>query len=96
MGKQILDIVAIIFFINYIISLIKNANLSLKKKEKWKLPAFAFRSSGVTITTKRIARSLRNISYAHLRTDLMHFTAAIPLLAIKTYTIKKLQFIQCG
>lgn len=44
--------------------------------------AFAFRSSGVTITTKRTALSFLNISYDHRRTDRIHFTAAIPLFAI--------------
>lgn len=40
----------------------------------------------MTIATNRIALSLPNNSYAQRRTDLMHFTAAIPLLAIKTFS----------
>ena len=41
----------------------------------------------MTIATNRIALSLPNNSYAQRRTDLMHFTAAIPLLAIKTFSM---------
>ena len=48
-------------------------------------PALAFRSSGVTMTLNRTARSFLNISNAQRRTERIHLTAAIPLLAIKTY-----------
>ena len=38
------------------------------------------------MTMNLMARSLPNISYAHRRIERIHFTAAIPLLAIKTYS----------
>lgn len=53
------------------------------------------RSSGVTITTNRTALSFLNISYDQRRTDLMHFTAAIPLLAIKTYNTEQDYLYTC-
>lgn len=37
------------------------------------------------MTVNWIARSSPNISYAHFRTDLISFTAAIPLLAMSTF-----------
>lgn len=43
-----------------------------------------FKSSGVTMTTNRIALSFLNISQDHLLMERIHLTAAIPLLAINT------------
>jgi len=37
------------------------------------------------MTVKWMALSSPNVSYAHFRTDLISFTAAIPLFAIRTY-----------
>jgi len=44
------------------------------------------------MTVNWIARSSPNVSYAHFRTDLISFTAAMPLLAIKTCYAKSEQF----
>jgi hypothetical protein len=62
----------------------KSSRFNNKESKANYQPALALRSSGVTMTTKRMARSFLNISYDQRRTDRMHFTAAIPLLAIST------------
>ena len=45
------------------------------------------RSSGVTMTWNVIALSLPNISYDHRLTDRINFTAPMPLLAMRIFSI---------
>uniref|UniRef100_A0A183JXF5 TPT domain-containing protein n=1 Tax=Schistosoma curassoni TaxID=6186 RepID=A0A183JXF5_9TREM len=47
--------------------------------------ALACISSGVAIHTKRKTSELPNVAYDHFRKERIHFTAAIPLFAIRIW-----------
>jgi hypothetical protein len=55
-----------------------------QQRKKGEVERLHFKSSGVAMTVNSTALSSPKVSYAHFRTDRISFTAAIPLLAIKT------------
>mmetsp|Transcript_38904 Transcript_38904/g.69660 ORF Transcript_38904/g.69660 Transcript_38904/m.69660 type:complete len:214 (+) Transcript_38904:6308-6949(+) len=61
------------------------------KSSAWRMnSAFAARSSGVAMATKVMAFSSPKVRYAHRRMEMMHFAAAMPLLAISTFRMGRL------